>query len=371
MLRTSLCCLLLLGTTVAMAQPARVLHLPPSETNQRNSEGDFITLKDGRILFVYTHFSGGAGDHAAAHLAGRFSKDDGKTWDAEDTLILANDGGMNLMSVSILRLQDGRIALFYIRKNSTEDCRPLVRFSSDEAITWSDPVLTIPDSEIGYYVLNNDRAVQLSNGRIILPLSEHHRPHYEKWIGHGTMRCYFSDDGGATWRLSASALDGIQEDGSRVLLQEPGIIELHYGRLMMYIRSNGGCQYLSFSTDSGNHWTKPVPSDLLSPVSPAVIERIPSTGDLMIVWNNHDGIDPAIKGKRTPQTIAISKNDGLTWTCVKNLDTNPNGWYCYTAVEFLKDHILLGYCAGDRTINNGLAETKVMRLSNQWLYATE
>ena len=51
----------------------RVLRLPARANNPRNSEGDFITLKDGRILFVYTHFTGGAADHSSAYLAGRYS----------------------------------------------------------------------------------------------------------------------------------------------------------------------------------------------------------------------------------------------------------------------------------------------------------
>src|SRR5262245_16081764 len=46
--------------------------LPPGPGNPRNSEGAFIALKDGRVLFVYTHFTGGGSDHAAAHLAARF-----------------------------------------------------------------------------------------------------------------------------------------------------------------------------------------------------------------------------------------------------------------------------------------------------------
>ncbi|MEA1952605.1 MAG: sialidase family protein [Planctomycetota bacterium] len=109
--------------------------LPPGPGNPRNSEGDFIKLADGRILFVYTHFTGGGSDHATAHLAGRFSSDGGKTWTDKDTLVLANEGGFNIMSVSLLRLQDGRIALFYARKNSHTDCRPIMRISTDEAKT--------------------------------------------------------------------------------------------------------------------------------------------------------------------------------------------------------------------------------------------
>ena len=56
------------------------LVLPPAQSNPRNSEGDFVTLKDGRLLFVYTHFTGGGGDHSSAYLAGRYSSDGGKSW---------------------------------------------------------------------------------------------------------------------------------------------------------------------------------------------------------------------------------------------------------------------------------------------------
>ena len=111
-----------------------VMPITSGPGNPRNSEGDFIKLKDGRILFVYTHFTGNSGvDHASAHLAGRFSDDGGKTWTKEDTLILPNEAKMNVMSVSLLRLQDGRIALFYCRKNSFWDCLPIMRTSEDEA----------------------------------------------------------------------------------------------------------------------------------------------------------------------------------------------------------------------------------------------
>ena len=40
------------------------------------------------------------------------------------------------------------------------------------------------------------------------------------------------------------------------------------------------------------------------------IERIPGTGDWLLVWNNNDGSNPEIKGKRTPLTTAISKDEG-------------------------------------------------------------
>ncbi|MDF1741744.1 MAG: sialidase family protein [Verrucomicrobiales bacterium] len=340
--------------------------LPPGPGNARNSEGDFIQLKDGRILFVYTYFTGGGSDHAAGHLAGRYSSDGGKTWTKDDIVVVPQSGGFNDMSVSLLRLQDGRVALFYLRKNSMVDCRPVVRFSSDEAKTWSDPIECITD-EIAYYVLNNDRVIQLEGGRLIFAVSLHNKESYEKMDGNGLVMSYYSDDAGQTWKRNSTILAPKKPDGSRWIAQEPGVVELKDGRVMMFIRSNAGVQLVSYSEDKGETWSEPVKSALQSPVSPATIERIPSTGDLLVAWNNHDNIDESLKGRRTPFSVALSKDEGKTWTGFKTLEDDPNGWYCYTAMTFVDDYVVLGHCAGDRR-RGGLNLTQVTRFPVGWLY---
>ncbi|NIA31284.1 MAG: hypothetical protein GWP06_15415 [Actinobacteria bacterium] len=337
-----------------------VLRLEPGPDNPRNSEGDFIHLQDGRILFIYSHFTGGSGDNAEAHLSGRFSDDGGRTWSKKDVTILANEGGMNIMSVSLLRLQDGRIALFYLRKNSETDCIPFMRISTDEAKTWSAPkkCIDIP----GYYVMNNDRAVQLHNGRIILPVSLHNTPEINRFFN-GRIMCYFSDDNGQTWSKSAEAANP-----DSVITQEPGVVQLKSGKLMLFCRTDAGVQYISFSQDKGEHWSLLQPSNIISPVSPASIERIPSTGDLLLVWNKNS-IQSGGNGNRTPFNLAVSKDEGKTWEKTKTIESDPNGWYCYTAIDFVDDHVLLGHCAGDRSKNVGLATTQITRLSLDWIYA--
>ena len=68
-----------------------VLQLVPGNENPRNSEGDFITLKNGNILFVYSHFYGNSdSDFGMARLAGRISADNGKTWNKEDIPVVDN-----------------------------------------------------------------------------------------------------------------------------------------------------------------------------------------------------------------------------------------------------------------------------------------
>ena len=45
---------------------------------------------------------------------------------------------------------------------------------------------------------------------------------------------------------------------------------------------------------------------------------------------------------------------------------NPNGWYCYTALEVVGDAVLLGHCAGDRTTGNGLTHGRITRIPLTW-----
>jgi Neuraminidase (sialidase) len=314
--------------------------LPPARGNPRNTEGSFVTLKDGRLFFAYSHFTGGGGDNDAASIAGRYSKDRGKTWSA-DTPVVNKEGDMNVMSVSLLRLKDGRIALFYVRKNSTSDCRPYLRYSTDETRTWSEPILCIRES--GYFVLNNDRAIQLASGRILLPVALH-RSENGDFGSRGVAMTFLSGDAGKTWRRGKTILECPTPD--RAGLQEPGVIELKDGRLMMFIRTSLGSQYLSYSTDGGETWSAVQSSSISSPLSPASIKRIPSTGDLLMVWNDHSAVDPSLEKKRTPLTVAISKDDGKTWIHARNLLDDPEGWYCYTAIHFVGKEVLLAFASG-------------------------
>ena len=338
---------------------AHPLLMEVSPQNPRNSEGDFIKLKDGRILFIYSHFMSGGYDESTAKLASRMSSDGGKTWTSSDAEVLPNEGGLNVMSVSLQRLPSGKIALFYLRKDSVYECRPLMRISTDEARTWSEPKLCI--AQPGYYVLNNDRAVQLKGGRIVLPVCKHFQPGDEDLDWQGEVMCYLSDDEGRTWRRSKTAMKHHDEQGNRVTLQEPGVVELKDGRVMMFVRSDAGSQLLSYSSDGGDTWSSLTRSNIISPLAPASIKRIPKTGDLILVWNNHKDIPEKLRGKRTPLDVAVSRDDGQTWENVKRVDHDPNSAFCYTTIFFPdEDHVVLAYREN--------LTTEMARFSLDWLY---
>src|SRR5579862_4720045 len=331
-------CLLLLlflaSGSMADDDVLKVNLLPPGVNNPRNSEGDFVSLNNGIIMFVYSRFTGGAADDASADLVAVYSGDRGKTWSLRFEPLIANDAKQNVMSVSLLRLSETEIAIFYLRKNGPEDCVPMMRISKEEGRNWGDAVPCV--TEGGYYVLNNHRAVLLKSGRIVLPLARHAKGGAKR-SPRATFLCSYSDNGGRSWKQSAE-LEG--PVAGRSGLQEPAVIELKDGSLMMLARTDQGCQYRSSSRDGGVTWSPAEASNIMSPLSPVSIARIPSTGDLLLVWNDHENVDEAHRAKRTPFCVAISRDEGKTWEKKKTLDDDPDGWFCYTAIEFVGDRVL-------------------------------
>jgi len=321
----------------------RLVLLPPRPGHPRNSEGDTIQLCDGRVLLVYTHYVGDEGhDHSSAYLASRFSLDGGKTWSDQDVTVLPNEGRMNVMSVSLLRLDDGRIAMFYLVKNSQTDCRPYMRISSDECKTWGGRVRIIDN--VGYYVLNNDRVVQLESGRLVVPVAMHRTPDGPGWIN--VLMCYLSDDNGTTWRRGKEQVVGRTPEGKPFTVQEPGVVPLRDGRLLMHCRTDRGYHCFSYSSDEGDTWSELEPSSLKGPRTAAAIERIPTTGDLLCLWN--EGPKDKQSGL-SRYTIALSSDEGKTWNKVYVLEdrNKPYKRYCcYCAILFVDKHVLLAHCNG-------------------------
>ena len=114
----------------------------------------------------------------------------------------------------------------------------------------------------GYFVVNNDRVIQLRDGRLVIPAARHNLPG-GKWSGRAVALCFLSDDGGTTWRASREEREGPR--GSETGLQEPGVVELKDGKLMMLYRTDQGCQYRSRSADGGENATAGQPAVTKAP----------------------------------------------------------------------------------------------------------
>ena len=349
-----------------------VLDLETGPSNPRNSEGAFIELRDGRLMFAYTRFTGGGDDNASADIAAVYSTDSGLSWSKVPEIIVRNDAAENVMSVSLLRLRDERLALFYLKKNGLDDCRLWLRLSSDEAGTWGPAALAIPAP--GYFVVNNDRVIQLKTGRLVAPAASHRlkgedRHDMKNFDPRAIALFYLSDDNGQTWRESATwwTLPKLTKTG----LQEPGAIELKDGTLYGWARTDQGGQYELTSRDGGETWSPPVPSRFKSPNSPLSMKRTPGTGYLLAVWNDHSGRFPfpkdhALYGGRTPLVSAVSRDEGKSWEHFKEIEANPDAGYCYTAIGFLGKHAFLAYWMAESKAGATVTRLRLRRLAVDW-----
>ena len=337
--------------------------ISPSTGNPRNSEGAFISLDDGRIAYVYSRYTGTSfDDHARCSLAVIYSYDHGESWDVEHptTVVDASDyGQINVMSVSLLRMANGDIGLFFLLKLQKDGLRSqyrLRRYKGGFDNLVSD-TLCLPDSLPDYYVVNNDRVARLSCGRIIIPAAHH--PSCQKpdeadvnFTESRSRACFFvSDDDGMSWRHTSAKLD-LNDSFSRTGLQEPGVCELAGGILYGYFRTDRMYQYESVSPDRGEHWFMPQPSRFSSPASPMLVKKNPYNGKFYAVWNPVPEYYGRPKpsgywiGGRTPLVIASSP-DGYNYSEPVIIEDDPTRGFCYPAIHFIDaDRMLLAYCSG-------------------------
>lgn len=345
-----------------------VMEIPPSAQNPRNSEGSFLTLKDGRILFCYSKFMGESGnDDAKAFIAARFSEDGSNTW-TDDEIWFSPDefDAKNIMSVSLVHLPDGDIGLFFIIRYGWHDTRPYLFRSKDQCKTFEKPVCCAKGP--GYYVLNNDRVSVLSTGRIVVPTAFHRmrgndKTYWSSFDGRGIPVCFYSDDSGVTWNESENYAY-VAVPGSKSGLQEPGIVELSENVLWQWFRTDLGCQYQSFSIDNGLTWSVPAPSGFTSPRSPMSVKRI-RDHDLLAVYNpvpQYNGRVTSSCGDRTPLVCTVIGDRNPKPGKLLVIEDDYEAAYCYTAIHFTKDAVLLGYCAGGIADKGCLNRLRVRRI---------
>ena len=359
-----------------METPFELILRPGNTENPRNGEGAVIELKDSTLLLAYSDFYNGvAGDFAPARVSGAISGDQGRNW--SPSFLLVENDVLTTFSVSLLRLMSGTILLAFGRKTKqrdgrswlgSTDCRYWMCSSDDEGRSWSDPWCITPEK--GSFVVNNDRIVQLTGGRIIQPTAIIPSDTTEGDPYHCLSTVFYSDDEGLSWIPSRSRLDLDAIDG----LQEPGVVELKNGSLIMWFRTSRGCQYRSWSSNGGETWSQaePIP-ELVSPVSPASIKRIPSSGDLLAIFNRQKpNLSPEKRYRgRHPLTSAISRDEGRSWQEFRQIESDPAYDFDYTSITFLNNEVLLTY---HQTEHIGVGEGRYYRhlklkiLPTSWFY---
>lgn len=322
----------------------QVYFLPVNEQVKRNGEGAFIRLKDGRILYAYTQYVGnGGGDHDFARIGALYSSDEGETWENPRVLISPQEEDANIMSVSLLRMQNGDLGMFFLRKTNGLCRLNLVR-SKDEGISWQAPTVCCDE---GYYVVNNDRVIRLADGRILFPANLHVR----STGSYSVQYIFSSSDDGATWEKLGEPVYHPFPD-STTGLQESGLFQYADKSLWAWARTRSGSQFMMYSHDGGVTWTPPCGSELFTgPDSPMQVKQ---TGPYTVAVFNpkpryygRSDVEIHEKGKklwaRTPLVCLVSRDGGRTFPNGYFLEDDPANAYCYPAIFEGKDYFLAAY----------------------------
>ncbi len=365
-----------LGTIVAEFPPIM------EQKNPRNSEGAFLSLKDNSIIFVYSKFKGdGQQDWIPTDICLVVSRDQGRSF-GEQRIILTceEEEAVNIMSLSLLEMKNGDIGLFYLVRTTHTLVQMFLRRSSDRGKTWGERILCTPQD--GFFVVNNDRVIRLSSGRILIAAASHRSGRFNEkyaaqkgnWVGNETffdsrseVIFFYSDDDGNTWNVSEGKCCMPYLTNCESGLQEPGVLELSPGVIWGFSRTDLGRQYEMYSMDDGNTWTTVQPSRFTGPNSPLSMKRDHKSDWIYAVWNpipeyNGRKRQKIFTGGRTPYVIAVSKDNGKTFSEPTAFETEEDHGYCYCAIHFLDDAILLGYNGGGPEDGSCLARTRIRRI---------
>ena len=327
-----------------------VCYLPVTANNQRNSEGCFVRLKDGSILYAWSMFYERGDDLGQADIGCIRSYDEGDTW--VERRVLYGDGQENLMCPTLMRMENGDLGLFYVyhdRCRNSEEMdgriyhKGMVRLvrSRDEGLTWSEPIqISRPDQS---FCFENGHGIRLKSGRILLPMAYHRYEPVGCYGGlcmYGVVTFYYSDDDGYTWQEVPNRVYGLPEEITQTGLQEPMAYQTEDGRIRVFCRTDLGVQYETVSDDDGITWSEAQPNRFFtSPCSPMVMKR---SGPYTVAAFNPI---PRYVGRedtpRTPMVLWVSDDDSKTFTRLKLIDQSPG--VEYPDLFDGGDYILVGY----------------------------
>jgi len=272
--------------------------------------------------------------------AGWQSRDGGRTW---------AEGGVPIPegSYALVRLPDGSLGSCHFDRwdmdsalgNATNNW--FFRRSADDGTTWSEPVKITLDGVTQalrgalFNLRDGARTVWIAYSQF---LGSRFDRRGASWGSFGSVRfqteteghfplaevgrAYYSDDSGRSWQPCDGWIMGWRESGAWTdAFTEPDAVELSDGRIFCVGRTLTGRLYRALSPDRGHSWwpgAQPLP--LMSSYSPARICRLPETGDLMLLWNQHSRAEIRRGFRRSRLSTAISRDEGETWEYFRNLE---------------------------------------------------
>jgi predicted neuraminidase len=324
---------------------------------------NLLSLRNGDLLCFW--FSGHwEGDSGVAIVMSRLAA--GSSGWSRPVVVDQSEGESYQNPVGF-QSSDGVIWLFHTTQPAGKGeslSRVLVLQSRDNGKTWSRPK-----------VLFDTPGSYLRNPALIGPAGDWLLPMYFTSAGNGGdtktdhPAIAVSGDEGKSWKICE-----IPDANSRV---QPSIFYDPGKGYVALLRSRRADHIYRSTSADGCHWTPPVATSL--PNNNAAIQalRLPD-GHILLAFNNTSAEmkDGRMRtGARKPLTLALSSDDGLTWSAFRDLEPGRSGVtdmskvpgreeYSYPALALGHDgRIYVAYTFRRETI-------KVVSLPENWLTAS-
>lgn len=337
--------LMMLASITTAAEPADLTVDPRAQAMPTTKMGPFVRLGDGGILTV---------DGVSAFI----SRDEGASWSAPIPMFPAGQPFQISNERSILRTKAGAIVVAFMNLKTrskgywdvkTKGFVPDVRLdvwtvrSLDDGKTWTDAQLV----QQGY--AGAVRAlVQAANGDLVLATQDVLRD-----PARHVVTAYSSPDDGKTWNQAAwidktqgrrSPSFDIGGHGHHDGAVEPTVELRKDGTLWMLIRTAKDRFWEAVSTDHGATWTNVQASSIAASAAPALLKRL-ADGRLLLAWNRlypegktsyprkgPDWHEKPASYHREELSLALSDDDGQTWSAPVVIARQPGKWLSYPYV---------------------------------------
>jgi hypothetical protein len=137
----------------------------------------------------------------------------------------------------------------------------------------------------------------------------------------------------------------------------------------MTIRTAMGTQFKSESFDRGATWSTPRTMEVVSPVAPAHLSRLPGSDDLLLLWTSDYDARARASGERHTIMACVSTDGGASWPHARRkvLVREPDRSVDYPSVLYRDSEawITLRVSTGSRVLE-GRTSTCLMRVPLSW-----
>lgn len=349
-----------------------------------------LQAPNGDLLIFAEKRNDGPGDIGNTDIVFKRSRDKGRTWSAEQTVL--DDGDRVCADITVgLERSSGKLWLFFVRDKKQFACLT----SSDSGTTWQGPVsiheqvvkpewdtLRGPESKANgrsgnshakawardwdqrYGVGPGNAMIELRSGpnagRIVVPAR------HREDIGNGRLRsfahCFYSDDHGATWKLGGTV---------GVNTSECQLVELANGDVMVISRDESSedspanlRHRVAVSTDGGETWgSVRRAEELITPRCHGAVER--SDGSRLLFSHPSAGLrEEQHPYGRFNLSVRISDDDGKTWSGGRTIWPHPSS---YSDLAVLDDGTVgLVYERGEKGSTHYWDELHFVRFNLDW-----